>query len=588
MFKMFFECNDTLLHSLDIMEKYDLTSFATHSNISFVNFCQGPLWQQKSAPFRAEGRIVLPYFLYADETEMNNGLGPHASPSFQVYYSFPFLDQSPLFTAAIIEKEVYKKYGNTRCLRPILEVLKSLEIDGIEILTSAGIKQVHFVLGLVLGDNAGINKMLGFKSCAATCGCRFCKMPQKDLKVTSKLDKNLLRSKASYAVDSVSADDSSGVAEACVFHLLPSFHVQENFFVDVMHDWFEGVSRYLLVHILNYCIKIKCYFTLAQLNLLKNSFSYGEIEIGNVFRDITAEHLKEGKIKCTAREMMMFIHLFPLIIGHRIPASDTVWSIFIMFSKINDILMSFEYTDDLLNELDNLIIAFNTDYLQIFNDTLKPKFHYLLHYRDVIAQSGPPRQFWCFRYEGFHKQFKAYAHVTANRRNLSVSLATKACLKFAYELFFLYKDIFVTFRASSTRISSQFLSPCARAAIIARGSLIHSQCIDFEAYSEIIYMLKKYKKGYYVSTCNNDNLQVYEIQHVVVFAAYPATPFLLLRQMKVGSFDTHLQSVHFFPGAYMQPEDIFDVISIKCFNGPPLNSYQVSSGEHYIRPKNYY
>lgn len=254
-FKLFFECNDTLLRSLHIMEKFVEISFATHSNISFVNFCQGPLWHQKSAPFRAEGRIVLPYFLYADETEMNNGLGPHASPSFQVYYSFPFLDQSPLFTAAIIEKEVYKKYGNTRCLRPILEVLKSLEIDGIEILTSAGIKQVHFVLGLVLGDNAGINKMLGFKSCAATCGCRFCKMPQKDLKVTSKLDKNLLRSKASYAVDSVSADDSSGVSEACVFHLLPSFHVQDNFFVDVMHDWFEGVSRYLLVHILNIASK---------------------------------------------------------------------------------------------------------------------------------------------------------------------------------------------------------------------------------------------------------------------------------------------------------------------------------------------
>lgn len=264
---------------------------------------------------------------------------------------------------------------------------------------------------------------------------------------------------------------------------------------------------------------------------MKNSFSYGEIEIGNVFRDITAEHLKEGKIKCTAREMMMFIHLFPLIIGHRIPASDTVWSIFIIFSRNNDILMSFEYTDDLLNELDKLIIAFNTDYLQIFNDTLKPKFHYLLHYRNVIAQSGPPRQFWCFRYEGFHKQFKAYAHVTANRRNLSVSLATKASLNFAYELFFLYKDIFVTFRASSTRISSQFLSPCARAAVIARGSLINSQCIAFEAYSEIIYMLKKYKKGYYVSTCNNDNLQVYEIQQIYLFSSLIIMIFIILNEI---------------------------------------------------------
>lgn len=194
-FTTFFECNDHLLRSLNIMEAFYNLPYPSRSD-SFTNFCQGPLWQAKAKKFRSEGKIVLPYFLYADETEMNNGLGPHASPSFQVYYSFPFLRQSPLFTAGIIQKDVYQKYGNTRCLILILKVLKNLELDGIEILTSEVAKKVHFVLGLVLGDNAGINKMLGFKACSHTCGCRFCKMPQQELKVASKLYNALLRTKA--------------------------------------------------------------------------------------------------------------------------------------------------------------------------------------------------------------------------------------------------------------------------------------------------------------------------------------------------------------------------------------------------------
>lgn len=70
---------------------------------------------------------------------------------------------------------------------------------------------------------------------------------------------------------------------------------------------------------------------------------------------------------------MMFVHLFPLIIGYLIPPDDAVWSLFITFSRINDILMSFEFTPNLLDELNSLIISFHADYLHIFSDNLTQK-----------------------------------------------------------------------------------------------------------------------------------------------------------------------------------------------------------------------
>jgi len=48
-------------------------------------------------------------------------------------------------------------------------------------------------------------------------------------------------------------------------------------------------------------------------------------------------------------------------------------------------------------------------YTHFFNDTLKPKHHFLIHYPSIIEQSGPPRNYWCFRFEGKHKELKIYA-----------------------------------------------------------------------------------------------------------------------------------------------------------------------------------
>lgn len=72
-----------------------------------------------------------------------------------------------------------------------------------------------------------------------------------------------------------------------------------------------------------------------------------------------------------------------------------------------------------------MIEKHNSEYVLLFNDNLKPKFHLLIHYPTVIRYSGPPKHVWYFRYEAKHKEMKLYAHAITTRKNITLSLAKK-------------------------------------------------------------------------------------------------------------------------------------------------------------------
>lgn len=61
-----------------------------------------------------------------------------------------------------------------------------------------------------------------------------------------------------------------------------------------------------------------------------------------------------------------------------------------------DILLSYTFNADAISYLKQLISTHNNQYNILFNDTLKPKHHFLVHYPTVIEYSGPPRLYWCF------------------------------------------------------------------------------------------------------------------------------------------------------------------------------------------------
>lgn len=206
-----------------------------------------------------------------------------------------------------------------------------------------------------------------------------------------------------------------------------------NFAVDVMHDIFEGICHYDMCHIIIQLIEMR-YFDLDKLNDRKMLFNYGEYEIGNISSSITQNNLNSFHLKMTAREMMSFVSLFPLMVGDCVPNDDEVWLFLINLLEIINIILSFEIPRDLAEHLKYLIKKHHIGYVRLFNDNLKPKHHLMLHYTDVIVQSGPLRNFWCFRYEAKHKEFKSYARAITSRKNICVSLAKKFQLNFAHYL----------------------------------------------------------------------------------------------------------------------------------------------------------
>lgn len=97
-----------------------------------------------------------------------------------------------------------------------------------------------------------MNSVLGFsKSFSANYFCCFCRMDKSITGVLATEVVSFLHKKVNYSED-VSRNDfkSTGINESSIFNTIHSFHVVENFSVDIMHDIFEGVCIYNMCHII--------------------------------------------------------------------------------------------------------------------------------------------------------------------------------------------------------------------------------------------------------------------------------------------------------------------------------------------------
>lgn len=156
----------------------------------------------------------------------------------------------------------------------------------------------------------------------------------------------------------------------------------------------------IMTCVIKYFINTAILFTLDTLNNRKSNFNCGPLEFGNISPEITFNHLNNCRLKMSAREVMTFIHLFPLMVEDLVPEHDDVWLFFLILLKIVDLLLSYTFNVDSINYLKQLISKHDSQYNLLFNDTLKPKHHFLIHYPTVIENSCPLRYYWCFRFEG--------------------------------------------------------------------------------------------------------------------------------------------------------------------------------------------
>lgn len=247
-----------------------------------------------------------------------------------------------------------------------------------------------------------------------------------------------------------------------------------------------------------------------------------------------------------------------------------------------DIVTSFQISLELAQQLRFLISKHHQDYIRLFNDTLKPKHHLMLHYFDVILQSGPPRHYWSFRFEAEHKKFKTYARNITSRKNVCVSLARKYQLIFAN---FLINPLPATYNLKQChRIQTQHNELIN--AFCNRNQLKSDNC---QSYSKCSYRSKKYKKGYfisqYVDVLTPENVFIFEI---LEFLSLPDCEniYLVCKRTKVIKFYKHFAAFAVDIDHIPETND-FHVLQIDKLAGPPVNVHKTARGLTMIRPNQY-
>lgn len=197
------------------------------------NFIQGESWRKKS---RDHGdRIVVPIHIYQDDVEAGNALGSHAGRNkFGAVYAFipclpPHLvsQLNSIFLLTLFYSNDRKIYGNRQIFKKAINDLKDLSNKGIQVTINNEQKTIYFECGLILGDNLGLNGILGFvESFSSGHPCRICSMSIEDIRKSTIENKRLLRNTTNYKQDVEKKDISkTGIKEECVFHGLKNFHV---------------------------------------------------------------------------------------------------------------------------------------------------------------------------------------------------------------------------------------------------------------------------------------------------------------------------------------------------------------------------
>ncbi|KAJ8048957.1 hypothetical protein HOLleu_01478 [Holothuria leucospilota] len=82
--------------------------------------------------------------------------------------------------------------------------------------------------------------------------------------------------------------------------------------------------------------------------------------------------------------------MLPLMVGRLVPIGCPAWHVLLLLLDVVEYCTSPEVTPALSMFLSDLINDFLTSYFAVFPDvSMKPKFHYLIHYPQMLLQFGP-------------------------------------------------------------------------------------------------------------------------------------------------------------------------------------------------------
>lgn len=544
MFDNFFNKTNMLY---DILEYLNTLENCESGVIS--NFIQTKEWQKKISSINPDQEtLLLPLFVYSDDYECNNCLGSHAGKSGKicgVYVLIPCLPEalqskiSQIFVAMqFLSKHRKIPNGNSRIFLPFIDMLNRLQEKGIKI-NHPQYKTVKLITSLVLGDNLGLNQILGFtEGFTAKFFCRLCKMENKDTRDTIYQQDSLLRNRDNYEQDlAIKNARLTGIKTESIFNKLKHFHVVDNFIGDLMHDWAEGICHYDVIIILRQFIYEDRLFTIDFLNKRIKSFEYSPTCARNKPPEITDDMLFKNKLKFSAAEMKCFILNLNCLIGDSITDTDNkYWRLYLLLREILILLHEKRVTSESIDFLEQLISEHHELYLKCF-DYLRPKYHFGTHYGFILRMVGPVSLVSSMRYEAKHQQSKEIARSTRSRKNLLHSLGIKHQLKIAY-LLINYDRISLETRKI---LGSQYVLN-RDPELFSKFNIILDSGIDnvCQVYKWIEYINVRYKPGLFIQT-DYDKYDVPLFNRIIKILNINNNFYFCVEVIKTMHFNNHLK-----------------------------------------------
>jgi len=173
--------------------------------------------------FKIFKKTVMPLILYFDEFETCNLLGSHAGMYKLDTMYFTIACVPPKYVsrienillAMLFHNQDRIEFGNRSIFHILFQELKSLETEGLSIISNGTVLNIFFVVVLIVGNNVEIHSIFGYpESFSANYYCGFCTEKKENMKTQINLKVGSNRKITDYK-DHVH-NETFGIKEECI------------------------------------------------------------------------------------------------------------------------------------------------------------------------------------------------------------------------------------------------------------------------------------------------------------------------------------------------------------------------------------
>jgi hypothetical protein len=337
---------------------------------------------------------------------------------------------------AIAQSAIIRKQGLDALLNDFIIIVNELDQNGLKLKISNQERIIHGFLAFCLGDNLALHWIGGFfeNMSKAHRFCRHCEITRDQRSDGNLTDHDLrLIQRHMESLELIESVDSTnsifGIKMRSPLLKIKNFNICNSLLQDPMHTLIEGVCVFELSIILTHIINAKGK-NINYVNEKILNFPYGILDKDKKpTSKIDIEHIRLEKFNLTGSQILTLILNFPMIFGDDFEVDssrfvDSQWENFIILHKIVNIVFTFQYTTDTVNELDKLIIKYLVNLKKNNIDfNYKPKHHFMTHFPSQMKNFGPLRHHHVFRFESKNGQMKEVK--LKNFINVSYSLSMR-------------------------------------------------------------------------------------------------------------------------------------------------------------------